>query len=73
VTGLAGQQGLYGKIDRFQQLSTRANREMVELEPIHTDIENDRLEAAGKAENDETAPANVTEPAAPPTKLKPIS
>jgi DNA recombination protein RmuC len=47
VRGLAGQQGLYGKIERFQQLSTRANKEMTALEPIHADIENDRLESLG--------------------------
>ena len=46
VRGLAGQQGLYGKIERFQQLSTKANKEMSALEPIHADIENDRLEDA---------------------------
>jgi DNA recombination protein RmuC len=43
VTGLVGKQGLHGKIERFQQLSTRANREMTALEPIHEEIENDRL------------------------------
>lgn len=45
VTGLAGQQGLHGKVERFQLLSTRANKEMAALEPIHDDIENSRLEA----------------------------
>ena len=67
VRGLAGQQGLYGKIERFQQLSTKANKEMTALEPIHADIENDRLEGAGDA------PATLAEQPAPPAKLKPIS
>ena len=67
VRGLAGQQGLYGKIERFQQLSTKANKEMTTLEPIHADIENDRLEGAGEA------PSSLTEKPAPPAKLKPIS
>jgi DNA recombination protein RmuC len=67
VRGLAGQQGLYGKIERFQQLSTKANKEMVALEPIHADIENDRLEGVGET------PASPEEKPASPAKLKPIS
>ena len=66
VRGLAGQQGLYGKIERFQQLSTKANKEMVALEPIHADIENDRLEGVGET------PASLEEKPASPAKLKPI-
>ena len=74
VRGLAGQQGLYGKIERFQQLSTRANKEMAALEPIHTDIENDRLEASGSnTDADESPPSRAGELAVSPAKLKPIS
>jgi len=43
VTGLIGKQGLHGKVDRFQQLSAKASKDMPTLEPIHTDIENDRI------------------------------
>ena len=43
VTGLIGKQGLHGKVERFQQLSAKASKEMVKLEPLHSDIENDRL------------------------------
>jgi len=43
VTGLVGKQGLHGKVERFQQLSAKANKEMAALDPIHNDIENDRL------------------------------
>jgi len=43
VTGLVGKQGLHGKVERFQQLSAKANKEMTTLDPIHNDIENDRL------------------------------
>jgi DNA recombination protein RmuC len=43
VTGLVGKQGLHGKVERFQQLSAKANKEMATLDPIHNDIENDRL------------------------------
>jgi len=43
VTGLIGKQGLHGKVERFQQLSAKASKDMPKLEPIHTDIENDRI------------------------------
>ena len=45
VKGLAGQQGLVGKVDRFKQLSSKASKNLTELEPIHADIELERLEA----------------------------
>lgn len=43
VRALAGQQGLHGKVERFQQLSGRATRSMPDLAPIHADLELDRL------------------------------
>jgi len=53
VTALVGKQGLHGKIERFQQLSARANKEMAALEPIHEEIENDRLKSViGSSDTD---------------------
>jgi len=43
VTALAGQQGLYGKVERFDQLSTRANRSLTPLEPVHTTADHAKL------------------------------
>ena len=45
VTSLAGKQGLYGKVDRFQQLSAKTRDKLPGIEPIHEDIEQGRLEA----------------------------
>ncbi len=45
VKGLAGQQGLHGKVERFRQLSGKASKHLTDLDPIHTDIEIERLEA----------------------------
>lgn len=59
VKGLAGKQGLRGKVERFQQLSTRANKSMVELEPLHDDIESERLEFAADYAEDEVAAAHL--------------
>lgn len=44
VTAVAGQQGLYGKAARFNELSSKANKTMPALEPLHADFENERLE-----------------------------
>lgn len=46
VTSLVGQQGLYGKVERFGQLSARVSREMPALEARHLDFEHDRLQLA---------------------------
>jgi DNA recombination protein RmuC len=52
VKGLVGKQGLHGKVERFQQLSTKANKAMAALDPIHDDIDTDRLELAAGIEGD---------------------
>ena len=44
VTAVAGQQGLYGKAARFNELSSKANKTMPALEPLHADFEGERLE-----------------------------
>ena len=44
VVALAGQQGLHGKVERFNKLSNKVTRSMPELEPVHLDVETDRLE-----------------------------
>ncbi len=43
LTALAGQQGLYGKVDRFSQLSAKVSKSLPPLEPIHADFETERL------------------------------
>ncbi len=43
VTALAGQQGLYGKIDRFSQLSAKVSKTLPAMEPAHMDFESERL------------------------------
>ena len=55
VKGLVGKQGLHGKVERFQQLSTRASKDMSALEPIHDEIEVQRLEPLASREATETA------------------
>lgn len=59
VKGLAGKQGLHGKVERFQLLSTRANKEMAALEPIHDDIENNRLESVTTAADNDNPPPQL--------------
>lgn len=44
VTAVAGQQGLYGKVSRFGELSAKANSALPEVAPLHVDFESERLE-----------------------------
>jgi DNA recombination protein RmuC len=66
VTGLVGKQGLHGKVERFKQISTKANKDMPVLEPLHADIENERLDSVldNGMEDKKLPPAK--------TKLKPV-
>ena len=43
VKALAGQQGLYGKVDRFSRLSARVSKSLPHLEAAHRDFETERL------------------------------
>lgn len=43
VTALAGRQGLHGKVERFQRLSSNITRSMPVLEPLNADFEQERL------------------------------
>lgn len=45
VIAVAGQQGLYGKVTRFAELSAKANKALPDIEPMHADFELERLEA----------------------------
>lgn len=72
VKGLVGKQGLHGKVDRFQQVSTKANRKMASLEPIHEEIETDRLDSINsEADTPPQIESPSVEPPAP-TNVKSI-
>ncbi|MFO7551583.1 MAG: DNA recombination protein RmuC [Haliea sp.] len=55
VISLSGKQGLAGKVDRFQQLSTATSKNMPALEPLHLDIDTDRLAFATEAAGEDPA------------------
>ena len=44
VKGLAGKQGLAGKVERFSMLSSKVSKSMPQLEATHNDIEHEKLE-----------------------------
>lgn len=48
VTGLVGNQGLAGKVDRFSQLSSKAKKQMKDLEPKQIGGKDARLELEAK-------------------------
>lgn len=43
VTALVGQQGLAGKVERFKDLSAKANKTLPKVELLHNDIDTDKL------------------------------
>lgn len=43
VTALVGNQGLAGKVERFKDLSAKANKTMPKVELLHADIETEKL------------------------------
>lgn len=55
VKGLAGKQGLAGKVERFSMLSNKVSKSMPQLEATHQDLEHERLELiAEKVEQSES-------------------
>lgn len=53
VISLSGKQGLAGKVDRFQQLSTATSKNMPTLDPLHLDIDTGRLAFGADSGEDE--------------------
>ena len=43
VTSLVGQQGLHGKVERFNKLSNKVSKSMPAIQPQHIDFETERL------------------------------
>ncbi len=54
VTALSGQQGLHGKVDRFSKISNKITKSMPVLDPIHSDIELERLDVFSSPDKQET-------------------
>lgn len=44
VTALTGKQGLYGKVDRFKQLSAKVSKELPAVDHQHLDFDADKLQ-----------------------------
>lgn len=55
VKALAGQQGLYGKVERFDKLSAKVSKTLPQLEPVHMDFEVERLSLIFEAIEDTPA------------------
>ena len=59
LRGLVGKQGLHGKVDRFAQLSNKANKHMPQLEELHGEIETDRLDSLLASAEEDAGPKLV--------------
>ncbi len=44
LRSLVGRQGLHGKVERFEQLSSKVSKTMPALEPLHKDLDHEKLE-----------------------------
>ncbi len=66
VTALVGKQGLHGKVERFQTLSSKVSKSMPAIEPRHIDFESERLTLVVEPinENPENAVSESDEPVA---------
>ncbi|HIE6587254.1 TPA: DNA recombination protein RmuC [Pseudomonas aeruginosa] len=58
VKALAGKQGLYGKVERFNKLSAKVSKTLPALEPTHMDFENERLALIVEALDEAPEPAD---------------
>jgi DNA recombination protein RmuC len=58
VKALAGNRGLHGKVERFAQLASTASKDMPVLDPVHADIDTDRLQALAAPEEIESGVAD---------------
>lgn len=63
VKALAGQQGLYGKVERFSQLSAKVSKSLPQLDVIHIDFETERLSLIVEPiEENATLPEKLQQP-----------
>jgi len=44
VTALSGRQGLRGKVERFAEMSSKVTQAIPEIEPLHNDLQSEKLE-----------------------------
>ena len=65
VKALTGNQGLYGKVDRFRTLSAKVSKILPELDDKHHDFDSERLELAVETlratEESSLLPENTTQ------------
>ena len=44
VTAISGRQGLRGKVERFAEMSSKVTQSIPEIEPLHNDLQSEKLE-----------------------------
>lgn len=59
VKALAGKQGLYGKVERFNKLSAKVSKTLPALEPTHMDFESERLSLIVEAIDEAPEPSEA--------------
>ena len=54
LKAIVGRQGLQGKVERFEQLSSKVSKSMPALEPLHNDLNHDTIELIAEAISEHT-------------------
>jgi len=49
VTAISGRQGLRGKVERFAEMSSKVTQAIPEIEPLHNDLQSEKLELLAEA------------------------
>jgi DNA recombination protein RmuC len=54
LKAIVGRQGLQGKVERFEQLSSKVSKSMPAIEPLHNDLNHDTIELIAEAISEHT-------------------
>lgn len=54
VTAISGRQGLRGKVERFAEMSSKVTQAIPEIEPLHNDLQSEKLELLAEPMASET-------------------
>jgi len=63
LTSVSGRQGLYGKVERFAEMSSKVTESLPELEPLTADAQRERLELMAQPLAEPEAAASLPQPA----------
>ena len=63
LTSVSGRQGLYGKVERFAEMSSKVTETLPELEPLTADAQRERLQLLAEPLGEPEAASSLPQPA----------